>query len=104
MLTDKITLRIRGYKAGEIQEIIEDVKDMYTKEEGEPEFDKEIPDLILMKYTKYQKMQANNYDFIEKNLVVQTKSSCIPAYVLLEPLLKRLKQTENKRIKLKIPI
>jgi len=50
MVNQTICLRVRGYKASRRKEIIEDIKDMYTEEEEGPEFDKVIPDLIIMKY------------------------------------------------------
>jgi len=52
-----------------------------------------------MKYEQYSKLQSKQNSFITKHLVVQSKSSCLPAYVLLAPLLKHLKGKRIKNLK-----
>jgi len=49
-VNSKISLRIRGYKESKRREIVEDLKDFYEENEEGIEFDKVIPDLIIMKY------------------------------------------------------
>jgi len=54
-----------------------------------------------MEYKKYQKLQATNHQLLEKLVISQTKSSCLPVYILLQPFLKR---AGEKRLKTSAPI
>lgn len=61
--------------------------------------DKHIPSLISIDYNIYSKYF--NYLSIRKDLLMQGKSSCFPAYILLNPLLNKIKKNHsitNKKI------